>query len=92
MYSFDMSTITLTTKRQATFPRSLCDDLQVGPGDKLTLERRVIDGEVVWVVRRSHGPDWSWIGSAREQVVETSHDPKAIRASVARGRASERKP
>lgn len=85
-----MSTITLTTKRQATFPRALCEELQVGPGDRLTLERRVIDGEILWVVR-AHRPDWSWIGSAREEAAEVSHDVDAIRASVARARG-QRKP
>ena len=43
-----MAKITLTAKRQATLPKALCEELGVGPGDKLELERRSVRGEVVW--------------------------------------------
>jgi bifunctional DNA-binding transcriptional regulator/antitoxin component of YhaV-PrlF toxin-antitoxin module len=37
----------LTAKRQATLPAALCEELGVGPGDALDVERRVVDGETV---------------------------------------------
>lgn len=83
-----MPSLTLTSKRQATFPRELCEELGVHPGDRLDVERAVVDGKPVWVLR-PHGFDWSWVGSAH--VPEgISHDMDAIRASIGRGIAQER--
>lgn len=79
-----MPAIKLTAKRQGTFPKALCDELQVGPGDKLLLEPRVIDGETVWVLRPK-ASDWSWVGSVKVPA-NASHDMDDIRASIARGR------
>jgi bifunctional DNA-binding transcriptional regulator/antitoxin component of YhaV-PrlF toxin-antitoxin module len=78
-----MAKITLTAKRQATLPKALCDELGVGPGDKLELERRSLSGETVWLVR-APGPDWSWVGSGRRFARGKSHDLDDIRKSVAR--------
>jgi bifunctional DNA-binding transcriptional regulator/antitoxin component of YhaV-PrlF toxin-antitoxin module len=82
--------ITLTTKRQATLPKQLCEDLHVGPGDHLEVERRTLEGEVIWLLRPP-GPDWSWIGSARRYARGKSHRLDDIRESIARGRARERR-
>jgi bifunctional DNA-binding transcriptional regulator/antitoxin component of YhaV-PrlF toxin-antitoxin module len=82
--------MTLTTKRQATLPRELCEELGVHPGDQIDLERAVIDDKPVWVLR-PHRLDWSWIGSAKV-AADASHDLDDIRASVARGRAREQRP
>jgi len=46
-----MSTIRLTAKRQATFPKALCEELNVQPGDSLVVQRSSIEGEDVWVLR-----------------------------------------
>lgn len=80
--------IKLTTKRQATFPVALCRELGVRAGDRLVLERREIDGETVWLVRKPH-PDWSWAGSLREYGSDRSHDWEAIERSIERGRSGE---
>ena len=53
-----MAKIKLTAKRQATLPAAVCDELGVTAGDTLTLERRLMDGEAVWILR-SPRPDWS---------------------------------
>lgn len=76
--------ITLTTKRQATFPKALCDELKVGPGDEILLERKLVDRETVWILRPRQ-VDWSWIGSMRPRK-RVSHDIEAIRASITRAR------
>lgn len=83
-----MLTMTLTTKRQATLPRELCDELNVHPGDRLDLERAVVNGQPVWVLK-PHRIDWSWIGTAAVPA-GISHDLDDIRASIERGSAEAR--
>lgn len=79
-----MPTITLTAKRQATLPKEVCEELHVEPGDRLIVERQVIDGESVWVLRPGK-VDWSWMGSVPVPK-GASHDMNDIRESIARGR------
>ena len=83
-----MPAVMLTSKRQATFPRELCDELGIHPGDRIDLERAVVDGQPVWVVK-PHRVDWSWIGSAVVPA-NISHDLDDIRASIERGSAEDR--
>jgi bifunctional DNA-binding transcriptional regulator/antitoxin component of YhaV-PrlF toxin-antitoxin module len=85
---FVVPRITLTTKRQATLPKQLCQDMHVGPGDHLDVERRTLDGKVIWLLR-APGPDWSWVGSARRYARGKSHRLDDIRESIVRGRARE---
>lgn len=80
--------IKLTAKRQATFPAALCRELGVRPGDRLVLERREIDGEAAWVLRKPE-PDWAWAGSLKGYAGGRSHDWEAIEASIERGRGRE---
>jgi hypothetical protein len=83
-YPVLMAAIKLTAKRQATLPRSLCEDLDVHPGDEIALERRVLDGETIWIMR-PRKVDWSWFGAASVPA-NAPHDMQAIRASIALGR------
>jgi len=80
--------IRLTSKRQATFPKQVCDALGIGPGDEVTLERRTFDGEIVWVLRPG-GPDWSWVGAASVFAEGRSHEWADVEASIAAGAAQE---
>ncbi len=79
-----MAVITLTAKRQATLPKEVCEELHIQPGDRLIVERQVIGGESVWILRPGT-VDWSWIGSVSVPA-KSSHDMDDIRASIARGR------
>jgi AbrB family looped-hinge helix DNA binding protein len=79
-----MPTITLTAKRQVTFPKEVCEELHIEPGDRLNIERHVIGGESVWILRPGK-VDWSWMGSVPVSA-EIGHDMDDIRASIARGR------
>src|SRR5436309_2940254 len=79
-----MRTVAITAKRQATLPAVLCEELGVGPGERIILERRVIDGETVWILR-GRKPDWSWVGAARRYGEGKSHRWKDVRRSIARG-------
>lgn len=78
----------IPAKRQATLPAALCEELGVGPGDTLTLERHELGGEPVGVLR-SPKPDWSWLGAAREYAQGKSHDWADIERSIARGWAGD---
>lgn len=83
-----MLSMTLTAKRQATLPREVCDELGVRPGDRLDLERAVVNGNPVWVMK-PHRLDWSWIGAVTVPA-GVSHDLDDIRASIEHGSAEER--
>ena len=83
-----MSTMTLTAKRQATLPRELCEELGIHPGDQIDIERAVVDGQPVWLMK-PHRIDWSWIGAATVPAT-ISHDLDDIRASIGRGSATAR--
>lgn len=82
------ATMKITARRQATLPRDLCDEMGVGPGDRLEAHRRVVDGEVVWVLRPVR-PDWSVLGRLERFARGKSHDLDDVRASVAAGRRAE---
>ena len=58
-----MPTMTLTAKRQATLSRELCEELGIRPGDQIDVERAIVDGQPVWLMK-PHRINWSWIGSA----------------------------
>jgi bifunctional DNA-binding transcriptional regulator/antitoxin component of YhaV-PrlF toxin-antitoxin module len=83
-----MTAIKLTTKRQATLPAALCEELGIRPGDTLDVDRRTVGGETVWVLR-GRKPDWSWLGAARHYAKGKSHNWAAIKRSIARGWADE---
>lgn len=86
-----MKTLKLTTKRQATLPVEVCEELGVGPGDEIALERRTIDGVSVWVLH-ARKPDWSWLGVARKYARGRTHEWDAVEESIGRGMAGDRRP
>ena len=85
MPTFPTMTATLSTRRQATFPAATCAAMNLKPGDTVVFERRVVDGDPVWVVRTPE-PDWSWFGAARAYAQGKAHDMVAVRRSIAEGR------
>lgn len=72
----------ITAKRQATLPAALCEELGVGPGDQIELERRVVEGSPAWVLRAAR-PDWSWLGGAHPWAKGKSHRWADIERSMA---------
>ena len=52
-----MTTIRLTSKRQATLPRALCDEMHLEAGDAVLVDAKVVDGERVWVLRQEMNPE-----------------------------------
>ena len=86
-----ISTIKLTSKRQATFPEAVCESLGVGAGDRLVLTSMIIKGRTVWMIEPPQPDDSAWFGVLHKYVRGRRHDMAAIRASIAAGRRRERK-
>ena len=80
-----MKTLKLTSKRQATFPAALCDELGVHPGDELQLERRILNGEAAWVIQAKKTPGMPWFGALRGYAAGKPHDMQSIRVAVGCG-------
>jgi bifunctional DNA-binding transcriptional regulator/antitoxin component of YhaV-PrlF toxin-antitoxin module len=85
-----MKDVMITSKRQATLPAALCRELGVGPGDRVRVERRLVDGEKVWILR-GRQLDWSWHGAARRHARGKSHAWSKIQRSIERGVMRERR-
>lgn len=85
-----MATIRLTSKRQATLPKALCEELNLQPGDSLVVERSSIEGEDVWVLRPAGGNLPEWIGALSKYAPGKKHDMTSIRESMEKVRRDER--
>lgn len=92
-----MTTVKITSKRQATLPKALCDEMQVRPGDNLVVERRRIENEDAWVIRPAPRPDkdglsrLDWVGSLQRYAAGKSHDMASVRRSIEEARRGEKK-
>jgi len=84
-----MSTIKLTSKRQATLPRELCRELNLESGDSVIVEKRVVDGVAVWCLIPPQKKGFACFGALRKAVQGKRHDLQAIRRSIAKGWAEE---
>ena len=85
-----MATLTLTAKRQATFPAETCRELGLKPGDTLRLDADIVKGRQVWILQPRPERGRAWAGSlSRYGARKSDHTLQAIRASIAKGRANE---
>jgi len=75
-------TVKLTSKRQATFPVQLCQELGVTAGDKLILERKKIDGEIAWLLKPRKKTNSKWFGALQRYATGKDHDMESIRSSI----------
>ncbi len=83
-----MSIIRITSKRQATLPKALCDEMGVQPGDSLSVERTSVDDQDTWVIRpveQTRKP--GWVGSLKRYAVGKTHDMDSVRRSIEEGRS-----
>ena len=86
-----MPTLTLTAKRQATFPLETCRSLGLQPGDSIELEARDEAAGKVWVLRPRPSRARRWIGSLGAFGESASdHSLEAVRTSIAAGRKRDR--
>lgn len=76
-----MLVVKITSKRQATLPKALCNDLGINPGAELRVEKRLVNGEIMWTLR-PNVPQSKWFGSLRKYAKGKSHDMKVIRSSI----------
>lgn len=82
------ATVKLTSKRQATFPAEVCENLGVGPGDEIELVPRVEEGERLWVLRKRSVPGRPWLGVLQDYAENADdHSIEAVRESIRKGRA-----
>jgi bifunctional DNA-binding transcriptional regulator/antitoxin component of YhaV-PrlF toxin-antitoxin module len=68
----------ITSKRQTTVPKEVCDALDVGPGDKITSE---VEGKRVSVTTERPGL-WRWVGSVKggpDDAVKAVHEARKRR-------------
>lgn len=86
-----MTTLTLTSKRQATFPKETCESLGLKPGDAIELEARDEGGAKVWVLRPRPVSERSWVGCLGSRAKPVAdHSLAAVRGSIAAGRKNRR--
>lgn len=72
---------TITSKRQTTVPKAVCDALDVGPGDQITWE--IIDGRVGVTTERPGL--WRWKGFIKQgpdDAVKAVHDARKTRGRI----------
>jgi bifunctional DNA-binding transcriptional regulator/antitoxin component of YhaV-PrlF toxin-antitoxin module len=82
-----MAMLTLTSKRQATFPVETCDSLGLKPGDSIELEPRTEDGEKVWILRTRTTRNRDWVGCLKSLAKKMAdHSLEAVRESITEGR------
>ena len=84
-----MADVKITSKRQATLPAQLCDELGLRAGDRVRVERKVVNGETLWVLRPNR-PNWSFYGPARRYARGKSHSLSGIRRSIEKGWSGDR--
>ncbi len=60
------ATSRITTKAQVTVPRSVRDNMGVGPGDEIEWERVGSEYRVRKLAKRGKSPIEKWIGYAKE--------------------------
>lgn len=82
-----MTMLTMTSKRQARFPRETCEALGLKPGDVIELEARDEAGTKVWVLRPQAARTREWVGCLGSRAKKVAdHSLAAIRESIAAGR------
>jgi len=74
-----MTTIKITAKRQTVLPKALCEDMHVGPGDRLEVRSVRVGGERVWVLRPAREPDLPAFGILRNYLKSRPPDWQEVR-------------
>jgi len=82
-------TLTLTSKRQATFPAKLCRELDIKPGGKIILERRDLNGEPSWILHTKPEMKNEWFGILRHHAKNKPHEMTSVRKSIGQKRSTE---
>ena len=81
-----MLKVKVSTKRQVTFPRKVCESLGIQSGDEILLDRHVEGDEEVWYLKLGKGKSRPWLGALKGYAGNKDHNMKAVRESIAKGR------
>jgi bifunctional DNA-binding transcriptional regulator/antitoxin component of YhaV-PrlF toxin-antitoxin module len=68
-----MAMIKLTSKRQATFPAEVCNQLGVNPGDTIELRLVKLKNEHIWALYPIPRKKYAWIGSLKKYAKKAKH-------------------
>ena len=79
-----MAVLKMTSKRQVTFPVSVCHELNLKEGQSIRLEKHLVDGATAWLLRTTHSESDTWYGSLKKYAQGKSHDMEDIRHSIGR--------
>jgi len=80
------SLIRLTTKRQATLPRQLCEEMRLRAGDALVVDAKVVGGVRVWFLRPAARIATPWFARLKGYAKGKRHDLASVRKSVEKAR------
>ncbi len=72
----------LTSKRQATLPVQLCEELGVKPGDEIILERQKTTDEITWLLKPKKKIQSRWFAQLKKYAKNKEHDMVSIRSSM----------
>lgn len=78
--------IRLTTKRQATLPRQLCEEMELRAGDSLVVSTTMVGGERVWLLKPASRSETPWFARLRRYAHGKRHALAAVRTSVEKAR------
>jgi bifunctional DNA-binding transcriptional regulator/antitoxin component of YhaV-PrlF toxin-antitoxin module len=81
-----MTLIRLTTKRQATLPKRLCEEMSLRPGDSLVVDDKVVDGRRVWLLTPAERMETPWFARLKGYARGKRHDLRSVRSSIERAR------
>ncbi len=81
--------IRMTTKRQATFPKQLCEEMRLEPGNAIQVEPAMLDGRRVWVLSAApEPPNMDWVGALRRFAGGSKAlSMESVRAKIVEGMA-----
>jgi AbrB family looped-hinge helix DNA binding protein len=77
-----MLKLKVTSKRQVTFPRKICDTLGIQEGDEIMLQQRLEEGREVWQLVPQKANNRPWLGMLNTYGQKKSHDMASIRKSI----------
>ncbi len=77
-----IKTVRLTSKRQATLPVQLCEELGVKPGDEIILERQKTEDEITWLLKPKKKIQSRWFAQLKKYAKNKEHDMASIRGSI----------
>lgn len=83
-----MLKVRVSSKRQVTFPKRVCDALGIRKGDEILLDRHVENGQEVWYLKSDRKETRPWLGSLQAFARNKDNSMDAVRKSIASKRSS----